>query len=91
VPKKRGKSAFIKKKRGINHDKAAILISCDKEGNKHLQVATRGSILGKNIKDILKDKLAPKTVLCTDEHRSFEAFAKKNQLEHQSIKVSAKE
>ena len=39
----------------------------------------------------MKDKLEPKTVLCTDGHRSFEAFAKKNKLEHQTIKVSAKE
>lgn len=89
--KKRGKSAFIKKKRGINQDKIAILISCDRKGNKHLQVATRGRISSQDINDILKDKLAPKTVLCTDGHRSFEAFAKKNQLEHQTIKVSAKQ
>ncbi|PQB06141.1 hypothetical protein BST83_02285 [Polaribacter filamentus] len=41
--------------------------------------------------DILKDKLAPKTALDKDRYRSFEAFAKENQLEHQSIKVSAKE
>ena len=39
----------------------------------------------------MKDKLEPKTVLCTDGHRSFEAFAKENKLEHQTIKVSAKE
>jgi transposase-like protein len=90
LPKKRGKSAFIKKKKGINQDKAAILISCDRKGNKHLQVATRGSISGENINDILKDKLVPKTVLCADEYRSLEAFAKENQLEHQTIKVSAK-
>ncbi|MFT4094318.1 MAG: IS1595 family transposase [Niabella sp.] len=39
----------------------------------------------------MKDKLEPQTVLCTDGHRSFEAFAKANNLEHQTIKVSAKE
>jgi hypothetical protein len=77
VPRKRGKSIFIKKKRGINQDKVAVLISCDRKGNKHVQVATRGRISEKNINDILKDKLAPKTVLCTDGHRSFEAFAKR--------------
>lgn len=91
TPKKRGKSVFVKKKRGINQDKVAILISCDRKGNKHLQVATRGRISAQDINAILKDKLAPKTVLCTDGHRSFEAFAKENQLEHQTIKVSAKQ
>lgn len=89
--RKRGKSVFVKKKRGINQDKVAILISCDRKGNKHLQVATRGRISSEDINTILKDKLAPKTVLCTDGHRSFEAFAKENNLEHQTIKVSAKE
>lgn len=90
-PRKRGKSVFIKKKRGINNDKVAILISCDRKGNKHLQVATRGRISAEDINKVLKDKLEPKTVLCTDGHRSFQAFAKENKLEHQTIKVSAKE
>lgn len=90
-PKKRGKSVFVKKKRGINDDKVAILISCDRKGNKHLQVAARGRISADDITTILKDKIEPKTVLCTDGHRSFEAFAKKNGLEHQTIKVSAKQ
>jgi transposase-like protein len=89
--RKRGKSIFVKKKRGINEDKVAILISCDRKGNKHLQVASRGRISADDITKVLKDKLEPNTVLCTDGHRSFEAFAKENNLEHQTIKVSAKE
>jgi hypothetical protein len=91
APRKRGKSIFVKKKRGINSDKVAILISCDRKGNKHLQAATRGRISAEDINTILKNKLAPKTVLCTHGHRSFEAFAKQNNLAHQTIKVSAKE
>ena len=38
--RKRGKSVFVINKKGINNDKVAILISCDRKGNKHLQVAT---------------------------------------------------
>jgi len=90
-PKKRGKSVFIKKKRGINDDKVAILISCDRKANKHLQVATRGRISTQDVSSILKDKIESKTVLCTDSRRSYQAFAKANKLEHQTIKVSAKE
>ena len=55
---------FVNKKRGINYDKVAILISCDSRGNKHLQVARRGRISAADINTILKDKLEPKTVLC---------------------------
>ncbi|TDE49185.1 IS1595 family transposase [Flavobacterium sp. GT3P67] len=75
----------------IRHPKRRFLISCDRKGNKHLQVAARGRISAEDINKVLKDKLEPNTVLCTDGHRSFEAFAKENSLEHQTIKVSAKE
>ena len=89
--RKRGKSVFMKKKSGITDDKVAIVISCDRKGNKHLQVATRGRITKEDINAVLKDRLEPNTVLCTDGHSSFEAFATENKLEHQSIKVSAKQ
>lgn len=90
-PRKRGKSVFVKKKQGISDDKVAILVSCDRKGNKHLQIATRGRVTTKEISSVLKDKIEPKTVLCTDGHRSYEKFAKDNNLEHQTIKVSAKQ
>ena len=56
---------FVNKKKSINDDKVAILISCDTKGNKHLQVARRGRISAADINTILKDKLESKTVLCT--------------------------
>ena len=89
--RKRGKSVFTKKKRCINNDKVAALISCDRNLNKHLQVATRGRISAEDKIKILKNKLEPKIVLCTDGLMSFQAFAKKNKIEHQRIKVSVKE
>lgn len=54
---------FVNKKKSINDDKVAILITCDTKGNKHLQVARRGRISAADINTILKDKLEPKTVL----------------------------
>ncbi len=53
--------------------------------------ASRGRISTKAINPILKDKLELQKVLCTDGHRSFEAFAKENKLAHQTVKVSAKQ
>ena len=38
--RKRGESVFVKMKRGINDDKVDIFVSCDIDGNKHLQDAT---------------------------------------------------
>ncbi len=51
----------------------------------------RGRISAEAINPVLKDKPEPKTVLCTNRHRSFEAFAKENKLVHQTVKVSAKQ
>ena len=39
----------------------------------------------------MKDKIELKSVLCTNTHHSYTSFAKKNNIEHPTIKVSAKE
>ena len=51
----------------------------------------RGRISAEAINPVWKDKPEPKTVLCTDGHRSFEAFSKEDKLAHQTVKVSAKQ
>ena len=90
-PRKRGKGIFEPKKQGISDEKVAVLISTDRKGNKHLQAVTRGRVSKKNIDSALKGRIAKGSVLCTDSHRSYSAFAKGEGLEHQKIKVSAKE
>lgn len=90
-PRKRGKGVFESKKRGISNDKIAVIISADRKGNKHLKAVKRGRISADDIESILKDKIEPKSILCTDMHRSYTSFAKKNKIEHHTIKASAKE
>ena len=90
-PRKRGKGIFESKKRGISDEKIAVIISSDRKGNKHLKAVKRGRISTKDIESVLKDKIEPKSILCTDTHRSYTSFAKKNNIEHHTIKVSAKE
>ena len=90
-PRKRGKSVFIKKKQGINDNNVAVLVSCDRKGNKHLQIASRGRVSTQKSAAVLKNKIESKTILCTDGHRSYERFDKDNNFEHQTIKVSAKQ
>lgn len=89
--RKRGKGVFESKKRGVSTEKVAVIISADRKGNKHLKVVKRGRIRTKDIETVLKDKIEPKSVLCTDTHRSYTSFAKKNKIEHHTIKASAKE
>lgn len=90
-PRKRGKGVFDKKKRGISDEKVAIIITADRKGTKHLQAATRGRISKKHIDKALSGKIAKGSVLCTDSHRSYTAFAKTEELTHEKIKVSAKQ
>ena len=89
--RKRGKSVFVKKKRGVSNDKVAVVVGCDRKGNKILKVATMGRISTCDVEKVFKEKIEAKTVLCTDGHRSYESFATSNNLEHQTVKVSAKE
>ncbi len=89
--RKRGQGVFEIRKRGINEDHLAVIISADRRGNKHLQVAKRGRVSKKDIERILENKIQPGTILCTDAHRSYTAFAKSNGIEHHTLKASAKE
>lgn len=91
APRKRGKGVFETKKRGVSNDKIAVIISCDRKGNKILKVAAKGRITTEDVSIVLKGKVEAKSILCTDGHRSYEGFAKANDLEHQTIKVTAKE
>lgn len=54
-------------------------------------MATTGRIRTIDVDKIFEGKVESKPILCTDGHRSYQAFAKSNQLEHQTVKVSAKE
>jgi transposase-like protein len=89
-PRKRGKGMFDAKKRGITDEKVAIIISHDRKNQKHLQVATRGRISEQNLKEVLDGKIANESILCSDSHPSYKAYAKTNEIEHKTIKANAK-
>jgi transposase-like protein len=89
--RKRGKGIHEPKTRGISKDKVAVIVSSDRKGNKHLRVAKRGRISVNDIRKVLGGKLEKGTVLCTDAHHSFTAFAKAEEIEHHTIKASSKE
>ena len=88
--KKRGKGMFEPKSRGISDQKVAIIISNDRKGSNHLQVATRGRISENNLTAVLKDKIVSESILCSDSHPSYIAFAKSNKIEHKTIRAKDK-
>jgi transposase-like protein len=90
-PRKRGKGMFEPKKRGISDEKVAVIVSQDRKGSKHLKVATRGRVSTEDLEKVLKDKIAPESILCSNSHHSYIGFANKNKIEHKTIKASAKQ
>lgn len=54
---------------------------CDRYGNKDFKVAIRSRIRKRNLDKVLKEKLDKAEVLCSDNHRSYGAFAKANTIE----------
>jgi len=86
-PRYRGSKASTA---GITKDHVAVIVTCDRVGSQAMKVSGRGRISKKDIEEALGGKIRKDTVFCTDSHRSFSAFAKKEELEHHKIKVGSK-
>ncbi len=70
--KRGGKSG----KRGVNEDHVAVIVTQDRKSALDLTVATFGRIGKADIKGAIGDRLKKGTaILCTDAHRSYNAFA----------------
>ena len=84
-PKKRGEKA---NKSGISNEKVAIIATCDRSVNKYFEVITTGRISKKGLNKVHQEKLGKATVLCSDSHRSYGAFAKSNTIIHKKFNAS---
>lgn len=83
--KKRGRS---NSKRGMGDDKVSVVATCDRTGNKDFKVVSKGRVSKKDIDKALKGKLEKSSILCTDSHRSYSAFAKSQDIEHRKFNAS---
>jgi len=64
------------------------VVSRDRDGNVDMKIATRGRISKKDLDRVFEDKIEQETILCTDSHHSYSAFARSKELNHQKIKVN---
>ena len=80
--RKRGGKAS---KRGISNEQIAVVVTQDRKSSKELVVAKKGRITKKILEEILGGKIASDATLCTDSHRSYTAFAKANDIDHQKF------
>lgn len=87
-PRKRGNHGI---RQGISDDKVAVILTCDRKNHKDFQVAKRGRIRKADIERVLSGKLDKESVLCTDSHRSYTAFAKAQGVRHQKIHARKKQ
>lgn len=72
---------------GISNDKVAVLVTCDRQKHKDLQVIKRGRLRKKDIDQAIGDRLDKEAVVCTDSHRSFTGYAREKGLNHKKIHV----
>ena len=87
-PRKRGNHGI---RQGISDDKVAVILTCDRKNHKDFQVAKRGRIRKIDIEKALSGRLEKDSVLCTDSHRSYTAFAKSEGIHHEKIHARKKQ
>jgi len=87
-PRKRGNDGI---KQGTSNDKVAVLLTCDRKQHKDLKVVKRGRLRKIDIQKILSGKFDKDSVLCTDSHRSFSAFTKDENIQHEKINARKKQ
>lgn len=83
--RKRGGTA---KTAGISKEQIAVVVARDRQDHADMKIATRGRISKKNLDDIFENKIENGTILCTDSHRSYSAFARSQGLQHEKIKAN---
>lgn len=87
-PRKRGNHGI---REGISDDKVAVILTCDRKKHKDFQIAKRGRIRKVDIDRALSGKLDKESILCTDSHRSYTAFAKAEGIQHQKLYARKKQ
>ena len=75
-------------KAGISNEKVAVIATCDRSGNKDFEVVTTGRISKKDLNKVYQGTLDKVTVLCSDSHRSYGAFAKSSTIIHKKFNAS---
>ena len=86
--KKRGSKA---KKKGVNNEHVAVIVTADRAGEQELSVATLGRIKKMDIENSIGKRISGQTILCSDSHVSYKGFAIDNAIEHHAIRADLKQ
>jgi hypothetical protein len=83
-PRKRGTDS---KKRGISTDKAAVIVSADRNKSLKMTLCTMGRITKSDIVESFQQPLPKETILCSDGHVSYKGYSKDNNISTGSITI----
>ena len=82
--RKRGGSL---KKKGIDRDRVAVIVTQDRKSVMDLTVATMGNIKKTDLENAIGSRIKPeKTILCSDASVTYKGFAMDRKLEHRALK-----
>lgn len=87
-PRKRGGAS---KKRGVNQEHIAVIVTQDRKKELDLTVATKGRLKKIDIEKAIGDRLSQETVLCSDSHVSYKGFAMDHHIEHHPLRSDLKQ
>ncbi len=73
-------------KRGISNEQVCVMTSTDRKGNYLADLVCYGRVSSNGISRFFDNRLDPKSILVTDEHKSYLRFAKENQIDLKQVK-----
>jgi hypothetical protein len=79
------------KNRGIGSNKAAVIVSTDRNKHTKLTLSTMGRITKADIKESLQKPLPSTTILCSDGHVSYKGYSMDNNLKHIVLRSDLKQ
>ena len=83
-PRERGGSS----KRGISNEQAAVITTMDRTGNTEFTFQNMGRISMYDIENAIGKRVGKRTILCSDGHSSYKAFASLHNIEHCPLNIS---
>ena len=76
---------------GIGANKAAVIVSVDRNKRLNMTLSTMGKITKSDIADSFRQPLPRETILCTDGLVSYKGYAKDNKLKHVVLRADLKQ
>lgn len=81
-PRKRGKAVM---KRGISKEQVCVLTAIDRTKNTMMEPVCLGRISTRHVEDTLGPHIAPDSMLVTDGHLAYPAFARRHDMTHHAL------